>query len=154
MTGAATETKRRLSIGDEMRAPPRSMHRERMRWYVDGLFTARANDGKVHTEENIHTDDEYARSQGLPGIIADGMISTNWIFGFLLDTFGSAYLEKGSLRTKYVRPILEDQLVVVGLRVRQIERTENELRYELDVWCEEQSGQMLTVGSAEVYVPE
>ena len=148
-----TKTKIRLSVGDELRAPPRSMNRERMRWYVDGLFTALANDGTIHTEENIHTDDEYARSQGLPGIIADGMISTNWIFGFLLDTFGDAYLQKGSLRTKYIKPIFEDQLVIAGLRVRQVEPAGVETRYALDVWCEDQSGQMLTVGGAEVLHP-
>jgi hypothetical protein len=142
-----------LSVNDELRAHPRAMNRERMRWYVDGLFTARANDGKVHTEENIHTDDEYARSQGLPGIIADGMISTNWIYGFLIDTFGEAYLNKGSLRTKYIKTILEDQLVIAGLRVREIARSGTETRYALDVWCEDDKGQMLTVGAAEVFLP-
>jgi hypothetical protein len=142
-----------LSVNDELRAPPRAMNRERMRWYVDGLFTAHANDGKVHTEENIHTDDEYARSQGLPGIIADGMISTNWIYGFLIDTFGEAYLNKGTLRTKYIKTILEDQLVIAGMRVREIERAGAETRYALDVWCEDDEGQMLTVGAAEVFLP-
>jgi 3-hydroxybutyryl-CoA dehydratase len=148
-----TNRKIRLSVGDELRAPPRSMHRERMRWYVDGLFTALANDGKVHTEENIHTDDEYARSQGLPGIIADGMISTNWIFGFLLNTFGEDYLKKGSLRTKYIKPILEDRPVISGLRVKQIESSGAETHYTLEVWCEDQEGKMLTVGAAEVRLP-
>jgi hypothetical protein len=143
----------KLSVNDELRSPPRSMNRERMRWYVDGLFTARANDGKVHTEENIHTDDEYARSQGLPGIIADGMISTNWIYGFLIDTFGEAYLNKGKLRTKYIKTILEDQLVIAGLRVREIKRAGNETHYALDVWCEDDKGQMLTVGAADVFLP-
>ncbi len=142
-----------LSVGDELRAAPRSMHRERMRWYVDGLFTAKMNDGKVHTEENIHTDDEYARSQGLPGIIADGMISTNWIYGFLLDTFGEAYLGKGSLRTKYIKPILENQVVIAALRVTAIEPDGGERRYTLDVWCEDDKGQKLTVGAAEVLLP-
>jgi hypothetical protein len=143
----------KLSVNDELRAPPRSMNRERMRWYVDGLFTARANDGKVHTEENIHTDDEYARSQGLPGIIADGMISTNWIYGFLIDTFGDSYLNKGKLRTKYIKTILEDQLVIAGLRVREIKHAGNETHYALDVWCEDDKGQMLTVGAADVFLP-
>ena len=142
-----------LAAGDELRAPPRSMHRERMRWYVDGLFTAKANDGTVHTEENIHTDDEYARSQGLPGIIADGMISTNWIYGFLIDVFGEAYLNKGSLRTKYIKPILENQQVIAALRVEAIEPADGETRYRLEVWCEDDNGQKLTVGAAEVLLP-
>jgi hypothetical protein len=127
------------------------MNRERMRWYVDGLFTAKANDGKVHTEENIHTDDAYARSQGLPGIIADGMISTNWIYDFLLDTFGSAALRNARLRTKYIKPILEDVVVVCCLRVTNITAEEpNCSRFSLDVWCEDLAENKLTVGDATI----
>jgi acyl dehydratase len=122
------------------------MNRERMRWYVDGLFTAKANDGKVHTEENIHTDDEYARSQGLPGIIADGMISTNWIYGFLLDVFGPAMLRDARLSTKYIKPILENTVVVCCLRVTGISEAEKKTRLDLDVWCEDLTGNKLTVG--------
>jgi len=151
MNRPATTPPAHLTVGDELRAPARVMHRERMRWYVDGLFTARANDGKLHTGEvNIHTDDDYARSQGLPGIIADGMISTNWIFGFLFDTFGQEFLRRGTLRTKYIKPIVEDQPVIAALRVRDIARAGADLRYSLDVWCEDGRGTVLTVGAADV----
>lgn len=126
------------------------MNRERMRWYVDGLFTAKANDGKVHTEENIHTDDEYARSQGLPGIIADGMISTNWIYGFLLDVFGPAPLRNARLRTKYIKPILEDMVVVSCLRITNASLEAGLTRFDLEVWCEDAAGNKLTVGEATV----
>jgi hypothetical protein len=142
-----------LVAGQELRSPPRSMNRERMRWYVDGLFTAKANDGKVHTEDNIHTDDEYARSQGLPGIIADGMISTNWIYGFLLDIFGPAALRNARLRTKYIKPILENMTVSTCVRVT--ERTEDAglVRFDLEVWCEDGTGNKLTVGDAVIRSP-
>jgi hypothetical protein len=140
-----------LKPGQEIRSEPHSMNRERMRWYVDGLFTAKANDGKVHTEENIHTDDEYARSQGLPGIIADGMISTNWIYGFLLDTFGSVALRNGRLRTKYIKPILEDAIVVCCLRITNATpRASGGIRFDLEVWCEDRLGTKLTVGDATI----
>lgn len=139
-----------LTKGQELRSTPRSMSRERMRWYVDGLFTAKANDGKVHTEENIHTDDQYARSQGLPGIIADGMISTNWIYGFLLDVFGVEALRNARLRTKYIKPILEDTSVISCLRVAAITSEAGHTRYDLDVWCEDAAGTALTVGSAQI----
>ncbi len=139
-----------LKTGQVLRGTPRKMNRERMRWYVDGLFTARANDGKVHTEENIHTDDEYARSQGLPGIIADGMISTNWLYGLLLDTFGADFLRAGSLRTKYIKPILEIHIVTACLRVKAAEPADGGTRYDLEVWCEDQAGTLLTVGAASV----
>jgi acyl dehydratase len=138
----------RFAVGEVLRAAPRSMTRERMRWYVDGLFTAKINDGKPHTEENIHTDDAYARSQGLPGIISDGMISTNWIYGLLLDSFGADFLRAGSLRTKYIKPITENRVVTACFRVLEAEPADGRTRYRLEVWCEDESGTVLTVGGA------
>ena len=66
---------------------------------------------------NIHTDDALARANGLPGRVADGMVSTNWISTLLTDAFGGRYLEGGSLRTRYVRPIFEDERIEVVVRI-------------------------------------
>ncbi|MEX0590346.1 MAG: MaoC family dehydratase [Xanthobacteraceae bacterium] len=148
---SAAPAKPRFAVGEVLRATPRCMNRERMRWYVDALFTAKENDGKQHIgERNIHTDDEYARSQGLPGIISDGMISTNWIYNLLLDTFGADFLRAGSLRTKYVMPITENRLVSAGFRVLETKPSGDRTRYGLEVWCEDDSGTILTVGAASV----
>lgn len=153
MTAPGNSGVLQLQIGTELRAAPRQMTRERMRWYVDGQPTVLADDGRIHTQEpTIHDDDDYARSQGLPGIIADGMISTNWILGLLLDVFGKDFARKGGLRTRYVRPIYEDETVVSCARVRSIERTaEGETTYHLDVWCETDGATKLTVGEAVVF---
>ena len=131
------------------------MTRERMRWYVDVQPTVAYDDGRAHRGgPTIHDDDEYARSQGLPGIISDGMISTNWIAGLLLDVFGKGLLRNGSLKTKYVKPILEDQVVVCCARVTAASRNaEGGARYELEVWCEDDRGTKLTVGTARIALP-
>ena len=142
-----------LTKGQELRSTPRSMSRERMRWYVDGLFTAKANDGKVHTEENIHTDDQYARSQGLPGIIADGMISTNWILSLLVDVFGPDAASKGRLKTKYIAPIYEDHVVIACAKIATVTNDGGRAVYDLAVWCEDDNGKKVTVGDARVYAP-
>lgn len=158
--GEAMTTERRscpmsLQIGAELRSPPRPMTRERMRWYVDAQPTVAADDGRIHTQDpTIHDDDDYARKQGLPGIISDGMISTNWIMGVLFDAFGPAIARKGRLRTKYIAPIFEDQVVIAVARVTaRTETAGRETLYQLDVWCEDDSGKKLTVGEASVYVP-
>ena len=58
--------------GTEFRLPPRPMTRERMRWYVDIQDTVRIDDGRIHAQPpTIHDDDEYARSQGLPGEVTN-----------------------------------------------------------------------------------
>lgn len=142
-------------VGTEFRLKPRPMTRERMRWYVDAQPTVAVDDGRIHTQDpTIHDDDAYARSQGLPGIIADGMISTNWILGLLIDLFGRGVAERCKLRTRYVAPIYEDQLVAACARVTRIApATDGARAISLDVWCEDDEMKVLTVGEATVFVP-
>jgi 3-hydroxybutyryl-CoA dehydratase len=137
-----------LKVGTEWRSAPREMTRERMRWYVDAQPTVAADNGRIQTQEpTIHDDDDYAKKQGLPGIIADGMISTNWIMGLLMDTFGEEFIHKGKLRTKYIAPIYEDQVVISCAKVTAIDGD----AYKLDVWCEDDTAKKLTVGEATAY---
>lgn len=143
-----------LPIGMVMRTAPRHMTRERMRWYIDIQPTVAADDGRAHSSEpTIHDDDEYARSQGLPGIIADGMISTNWIAGLLYDVFSTNYLRNGRLRTKYIAPVYEDQLVTACARITSAFRDDQgAAHFEIEVWCEDDTQKKLTVGAAAVLV--
>lgn len=140
-------------VGTEFRLAPRPMTRERMRWYVDIQETVQVDDGRIHTQPpTIHDDEDYARKQGLPGIISDGMITTNWIHGLLIDMFGPAAAAKGRLRTKYIAPIYEDQVVITCVRiVSALDTDGKETAYSLDVWCEDDHGKKLTVGDALVH---
>lgn len=138
-----------LAVGTTLRAPARRMTRERMRWYVDLLPTVEADDGRVHqAEPTIHDDDDFAKSQGLPGIIADGMVSTNWILSLLLDAFGEEALEKGKLRTRYIAPVYEDAVIHVCATVKAAQPQAGRTAYEFEVWCEDDEGKKLTVGEA------
>jgi 3-hydroxybutyryl-CoA dehydratase len=141
-----------LKVGSEWRSAPREMTRERMRWYVDAQPTVAADNGRIQTQEpTIHDDDDYAKKQGLPGIIADGMISTNWIMGLLMDTFGEEFITKGKLRTKYIAPIYEDQVVISCAKVTAIQKAGDANAYTLEVWCEDDTAKKLTVGEATAY---
>jgi acyl dehydratase len=143
---------RSIPAGSEFRTPPRPMTRERMRWYVDIQDTVQADTGRIVTQPpTIHDDDEYAKKNGLPGIIADGMISTNWILGLLIDVFGPEAAGGGRLRTKYIAPVYEDQVIVACARVRSsIRDGEGHAIHHLDVWCEDDRGTKVTVGEAVV----
>jgi 3-hydroxybutyryl-CoA dehydratase len=149
----APPTRSGFDVDDEFRTPPRPMTRERMRWYVDIQDTVQADTGRIVTQPpTIHDDDAYAKKQGLPGIIADGMISTNWILGLLIDTFGPEAAGKGRLRTKYIAPVYEDQVITACGRVRSSHRNADGVTvYSLDVWCEDDSGHKVTVGDAIVH---
>lgn len=143
---------RDLMVGSEITGPVRVMTPERIRWYDDAMLSA-ARGEPTKAGSNIHTDEDYARSQGLPAIIADGMISTNWMSAMLVERFGLDYLERGELRTKFIKPILLGAVVSVRGRIRSIERLhDGGVAYVLDVWCEDEKGVKLTDGDARVEV--
>ena len=141
------------SVGDEFRTAPRPMTRERMRWYVDIQETVQADTGRIVTQPpTIHDDDAYAKKNGLPGIIADGMISTNWILSLLVDVFGEDAASGGRLRTKYIAPVYEDQVLITCASIASVhDNAEGETIYQLDVWCEDDTGKKVTVGEALVH---
>ena len=143
-----------MTPGTEFRLAPRMMTRERMRWYVDIQETVQQDTGRIVTQPpTIHDDDAYAKKQGLPGIIADGMVSTNWILGLLVDVFGPGAASKGRLRTKYIAPIYEYQVVIACAKVASVTSDGAHAVYDLEVWCEDDKGKKLTVGDARVYAP-
>jgi acyl dehydratase len=136
-----------LLIGRELVVTP-----ERVQWYGDGMHSAATGELR-RAGQNIHTDPEYARGQGLTTAIADGMMSTAWISSMLLSTFGRHYLERGELRTKYIKTT--DVGIKIKVRGRVREREEQAggaIRFVLDVWIENQAGMKLTDGDAVVTV--
>jgi len=141
-------------VGAVFETPPRMMTRERMRWYCDALETAADADGEFKiAEPTIHTDDDYARSQGLSGIIADGMISTNWMSGLLIRLFGMDYVGHGELQTTFIRPVYEDEVLVVRAVVSAIDAPTDGgdvPLVTLDLECLVDGGEPCTVGFAKV----
>ncbi len=140
-------------VGDELSGPVRPFTTERIGWYSIGMLSA-ATGTLQPIQHNIHTDDEYARSQGLPAAIADGMHSTNWLSSMMADHFGAHYVARGALRTKFIKPTYANVPVTARGTITQRTEQAGELRFELEVWCEDAQGVKLTVGDASVVVAE
>lgn len=144
----------RYEVGQVLESTVRTLTLQRVTWYSTGQLGAAT--GVPHEfQDNIHTNPEYAKQQGLPGMIADGMHSTNWISALLWDGFGYHYLEGGSLRTKYIKPVWVPSQVTSKAEVTAVEQAgPGRTRYVLDVWNEDADGTRLTVGDATVTVDE
>jgi 3-hydroxybutyryl-CoA dehydratase len=141
-----------LPVGTEIRGPVRVMTAERIEWYDSAMLSA-AKGELTRVTVNIHTDEDYAKAQGLPAIVADGMISTNWCSEMLVEHFGMDYVERGELRTRFIKPTFLGVTVCVRGKVTAAVRRQNgALVYALDVWCEDENGLKLTVGDAKVEV--
>lgn len=139
-------------LGDKISGPTRPLTAERIAWYSIGMLSG-ATGTRQPVQFNIHTDDEYARSQGLPAAIADGMHSTNWLSAMMADHFGEHYVMRGELRTKFIKPTFANvPITACGVITLREKTTDGSLRFELDVWCQDNNGEKFTVGDAAVVI--
>lgn len=141
-----------LKVGSVLRGRELVITPERVQWYGDGMHSAATGELR-RAGENIHTDIAYAQGQGLQTAIADGMMSTAWISSMLLATFGRDYLERGELRTKYIKTTDVGITIRILGKVRErSDQADGSVRFVLDVWTEDTAGVKLTDGDAAVEV--
>lgn len=100
----------------------------------------------------IHTDLETARDAGLPGIIAHGMLSMAFLGQFLVGLAGPEGVRRLWVRfTAMVRP--GDALTCRGTVTSVATPPGGQRVVALEVWVENQRGERVTTGEAEVYWP-
>lgn len=141
-----------FEVGDPLPGPVRTITTQRIEWYDSAMLSA-ATDELREVGSNIHTDEAFAKSQGFSTVNADGMIMTNWCSEMLVRAFGLDYIERGELRTKYIKPTNLGVEVHVKGRIRERTPQPNgNTLYTIDVWCEDQDGTKLVDGDAKVEV--
>ena len=92
------------------------------------------------------TDDEGARREGLPGMIAPGNMSMG-----LVTTFVESWSGAGSLRrlgTTFRGLVLPDRTIRLCGTVTQ--KDDSTATAEVDVWMESEDGERLVIGTATV----
>jgi acyl dehydratase len=98
----------------------------------------------------IHTDDETARTVGLEGVIAHGMLSMAFLGEYLCWLAGPESVRRLSVRfNEMVGP--GDTLTCRG-RVKEYTSVGLGRRLQLEVWTENQRAERVTVGDAEVQI--
>jgi acyl dehydratase len=102
----------------------------------------------------IHLNDDFARMAGLDGVIAHGMLSMGFLGQYVSGWMGTLAGEPRLARIKVrfsamVKP--GDVLTCKGT-IKNIEQREGHTQITLDVWAENQRGEKVTGGDAEVSV--
>jgi len=125
--------------GDEIPDEERPLEKDHVREYarVNGIDFAR------------FTDDEGARKEGLPGMIAPGNMSMG-----LLATFVERWAGAGSLRrlgTTFRGLVLPGTPITLYGVVTQ--KDESDRTAEIDVWIESHEGERVVIGTATVQLP-
>ena len=104
-------------------------------------------------DKNIHTDDEVARAAGLPGAIAAGVQFMSYIFEMLYGEYGFDSIPGTILDVRIRLPVFAGDTVTARGRVTDTESEAERQRLRLEVWCENQRGERVISGSAQVTVP-
>ena len=100
----------------------------------------------------VHCDPEYARSAGLPGPIATGEMSTCYLSELLTSAFGPAWIAHSRLKSRYLAPVFAGDTLTVRGQITERAEEHGRLRIGAEVWCENQHGQKVTVGTATVWL--
>ena len=103
-------------------------------------------------EENIHTDDEVARAAGLPAAIAAGVQFMSYIFDMLHQEYGFQSVAGTVLDVRIRAPVLAGDTVTPRGRVTDLQADGSEKRVLLEVWCENQRGEQVIAGTADVTI--
>ena len=140
-----------LKVGEQLPSRSKVVTQERMTKYSDMLFST-VSGKRQSSGKNIHTDADFARAQGLPGTVADGMISTAWLSAMLVEFFGQGYLRGGKLTTTYTKPVYAGDKLTLKAIVQEKVPEGSVMRINLEVWCENQKGEKVTVGTASALV--
>lgn len=98
----------------------------------------------------IHVDEEFAKAAGYPSVFAHGMLTmgfagemlTNWVEPRRLRRFG----------VRFSRIVWPGDVVTSKGKVTSIADVEGERRATLEVWAENQKGEVVIQGEAEVAI--
>jgi acyl dehydratase len=125
----------------------RKITQEKMTAYSEDSQTARRG-------ISIHIQEEVARKAGLKGTVAQGLMSVDYISELMAQTFGMGWIQHGELSVKFIASVYAgDEITARGVVKEQI--VEDKLQQTLvEVWCENQAGQKVTVGIASAVNPQ
>ncbi len=97
------------------------------------------------------TDDEGARKEGLPGMIAPGNLSLALLSRLVTDWIGPGGARLSRLGTTYRQPVQPGHTITLNGFVTHVESAEK--RVEIDVWIENEDAERLVIGTASVEFP-
>ncbi|MGH7960927.1 MAG: MaoC family dehydratase [Candidatus Binatia bacterium] len=95
------------------------------------------------------TDDEGARAEGLPGIIAPGVLSLGLLARLISDWNQAATITR--IGTTFRSPVLPDRML--HLRGAVTQKNQADHTAECDIWMENDDGERWVIGTTTVVVP-
>jgi acyl dehydratase len=134
-----------LEIGAELPSITREMTQERMDYYSGDSLT-------VKRGTSIHIFKEMALRAGHRDTIAQGLMSAEQISEMLTDSFGEGWVCGGKLKVAFIAPVFPGDVITSCARVTSVKSEGARKRVECEVWCSNQDGDKVTVGTASALI--
>ena len=97
---------------------------------------------------SIHTDEAWARAKEFRAPLAQGMMSTAYVSEMMTRFLGAGFVKGGTMSMNFIQPVFAgDRLTVHGV-VKEKNAEGDATRVVVEVWCENQDGDMTAVGTA------
>ncbi|MDP2952582.1 MAG: MaoC family dehydratase [Chloroflexota bacterium] len=129
-----------MPVGQELPPVKKEVTMDRMRLYTDWASV------------NIHTDWVAADKAGFPAPIAQGLMSHSYLSEMLTQFFGESWLRGGKLSVKFISYVVPADTIIARGVVKEKRPEGDGVRMVVEVWCENQKGQKVTVGEASAVV--
>jgi acyl dehydratase len=102
----------------------------------------------------IHLNDDFARMAGLDGVIAHGMLSMGFLGQFVSSWMSTleARPNLARLKVRFSAMVKPGDVLTCKGTIKSIEQRDTQTHIALDVWAENQRGERVTGGDAEVFV--
>ena len=97
--------------------------------------------------KNIHTDLEFARSCGLEARNAAGAMMEGYVSELMIDMFGHGWFSSGSYKIKFIHTVDIGDMITPRARITARRADGNAMTFEVELWCENQNGDKVAVGS-------
>jgi acyl dehydratase len=94
----------------------------------------------------MHTDDDFARSAGYPGVFAHGMLSMGYLAEFLVQSGGPASVRK--MRARFAKLTWPGDVITCRGIVTAVRDEDAARVIDCELWTEDQKGERKVVGTA------
>ena len=99
----------------------------------------------------MHTDEEFAKNAGYPGVFAHGMLSMGYLSEFLVQAGGVGSVRK--FRTRFAKLTWPGEVITCRGRVTRVADEDGVRVVECECWTENGEGERKLVGNAVLTLP-
>jgi hypothetical protein len=135
-------------VGQPFSGRKKTIAWERLWTFSGGPF---AKDG--WPQKNPHTDLVSAKAGGRPSVGASGTQYQGHVCELFLNLFGEIWLKTGTLTVKFIAAVDANDVLQSNAVVISKELVDKQLKFTFDVWCENQKGAKVLVGTATGLLP-